>query len=174
MVRTKGDGATTKVVGSKAPRKQLVSNSGACSSSSPVDPSKKKGPSTGLPYCPQPTPEWQKSVKSFFTFTSKKDVSTDDKEVDDDKENEQVVTNDEEEESPTRTKRSKGKQPQKGKTTKKDSKISELSNEIDDKTQHEEVETSKSDEHRDVPTDSDEESAPVAKRRNRIESDEDD
>lgn len=86
-------------------------------------PGKKKGPSTGLPYCPQPTPEWQKSVKSFFTFTSKKDVSTDDKEVDDDKENEQVVTNDEEEESPTRTKRSKGKQPQKGKTTKKDSKM---------------------------------------------------
>lgn len=33
---------------------------------------KKKQPGSGLPFCPQPTPDWQKGIKNFFTITSNK------------------------------------------------------------------------------------------------------
>ncbi|KFM66535.1 PCNA-associated factor, partial [Stegodyphus mimosarum] len=62
MVRTKAD-AYTKAA-SKAPRKQHIlrgGNSPAASKNGKVN--KYAG---GNPYCPRPTPSWQKPITSFF------------------------------------------------------------------------------------------------------------
>ena len=70
---------------------------------------KKRLPSTGLPYCPQPTPEWQKSVRSFFSFTPK-DNENKENQVDAD-----IVAIDEISDNNTSKKSRKGKGPKKGK-----------------------------------------------------------
>lgn len=81
---------------------------------------KKKAPSSGLPYCPQPTPEWQKSVKSFFKITPRpKAENGHTSDTEENKENEEQsnrVSDDEVEEvEASKSSRSKGKGPASGK-----------------------------------------------------------
>ena len=71
MVRTKGDGGAARTVASKAPRKNLGGGGSsaaaraisAASSSCPSPGGKYSG---GNSYNPQPTPDWQKPLTSFF------------------------------------------------------------------------------------------------------------
>ncbi|ROT85878.1 PCNA-associated factor [Penaeus vannamei] len=68
MVRTRADAGPTKVSAAKAPRKVLSAPSGGAGSSfsSPGRVSGKEKYSGGNSYNPQPTPEWQKGIGSFF------------------------------------------------------------------------------------------------------------
>ncbi|XP_037571030.1 PCNA-associated factor-like [Dermacentor silvarum] len=69
MVRTKADVAS-RAVGAKSFRKTL-SSPGAASSSTPSS-RKTKGDKYGggNPYCPRPTPPWQKEITRFLVKTS--------------------------------------------------------------------------------------------------------
>jgi len=87
-----------------------VTQGASSSAESPGTPGSKKKPSSGLPYCPQPTPEWQKGIGHFFTITPKEKKEASDEEVTksaetEDKENTQETNND----SPKPAKKSKGK-----------------------------------------------------------------
>ena len=73
---------------------------------------KKKGPSSGLPFCPQPTPEWQKGIQNFFTIIPRKASTKDDENTENDKEN---VESDVMEVDGETENKSKGKGPAKGK-----------------------------------------------------------
>ena len=70
MVRTRADNTGKKVVGAKAPRKQL---GGGFSNNSPVSKDKQGG---GNPVRWTPTPSWQKGIGNFF---QKRDGSTGEK-----------------------------------------------------------------------------------------------
>ncbi|XP_063584635.1 PCNA-associated factor-like [Penaeus indicus] len=73
MVRTRADAGPTKVSAAKAPRKVLSAPSGGAGSSfsSPGRVSGKEKYSGGNSYNPQPTPEWQKGIGSFFKCVPK-------------------------------------------------------------------------------------------------------
>lgn len=66
MVRTKADGAS-RAVGAKSFRKTMSSAGSSSSSSSPGS-RKVKGDKSGggNPYCPRPTPAWQKEIAGFL------------------------------------------------------------------------------------------------------------
>ncbi|XP_076336447.1 PCNA-associated factor-like [Tachypleus tridentatus] len=68
MVRTKGDNCSKKAVGAKAPRKALSTSAVGCSlsTSSPARSSKADKYAGGNPYCPRPTPSWQKEISAFL------------------------------------------------------------------------------------------------------------
>ncbi|XP_072174851.1 PCNA-associated factor-like [Diadema setosum] len=66
MVRTKADNSARKAVAAKAPRKALAPTGGS-SLMSPKSGGKKDRYGGGNTVCPQPTPDWQKSVSMFFT-----------------------------------------------------------------------------------------------------------
>ncbi|XP_022251472.1 PCNA-associated factor-like [Limulus polyphemus] len=68
MVRTKGDNCAKKAVAAKAPRKALSTSAAGCSSSmsSPARSAKADKYAGGNPYCPRPTPSWQKEISAFF------------------------------------------------------------------------------------------------------------
>ncbi|XP_041480005.1 PCNA-associated factor-like [Lytechinus variegatus] len=69
MVRTKADNSCRKAVAAKAPRKALAPTR-AGTVMSPSAGGKKDKYGGGNPVNPQPTPEWQKSINTFFTMTS--------------------------------------------------------------------------------------------------------
>ncbi|KAG7164807.1 PCNA-associated factor-like, partial [Homarus americanus] len=71
MVRTRADAGATKVSAAKAPRKVFSSPNGGASSSSVGRASGKDRYSGGNSYNPQPIPEWQKSITTFFKSTPK-------------------------------------------------------------------------------------------------------
>ncbi|XP_071513907.1 PCNA-associated factor-like isoform X2 [Panulirus ornatus] len=74
MVRTRADAGATKVSAAKAPRKVLTSSrgGGTSSSSSPSGKSTSKDRyAGGNSYNPQPIPEWQKGIDSFFKVVNK-------------------------------------------------------------------------------------------------------
>nr|XP_045595361.1 PCNA-associated factor-like [Procambarus clarkii]XP_045595362.1 PCNA-associated factor-like [Procambarus clarkii]XP_045595363.1 PCNA-associated factor-like [Procambarus clarkii] len=73
MVRTRADAGATKVSAAKAPRKVLSNPSGAGMSSSSTGgkASSKDRYSGGNSYNPQPTPEWQKGINTFFKMAPK-------------------------------------------------------------------------------------------------------
>lgn len=71
MVRTKGDGGAARTVASKAPRKNLGGGGSsaaarAISAAACASPGGNKY-GGGNSYNPQPTPDWQKPLTSFFT-----------------------------------------------------------------------------------------------------------
>ncbi|XP_045107039.1 PCNA-associated factor-like [Portunus trituberculatus] len=68
MVRTRADATVTKVSAAKAPRKVFTASGAGSSSSSSSSstPSKASKYSGGNSYNPQPVPEWQKGIGSFF------------------------------------------------------------------------------------------------------------
>lgn len=68
MVRTKADSSGRKAVAAKAPRKALAPSGGA-GMMSPRSGGKKDKYSGGNMLNTQPTPEWQKSIKTFFSNT---------------------------------------------------------------------------------------------------------
>nr|XP_054768915.1 PCNA-associated factor-like [Lytechinus pictus] len=68
MVRTKADNSCRKAVAAKAPRKALAPTR-AGTVMSPSSGGKKDKYGGGNPVNPQPTPEWQKSINTFFTMT---------------------------------------------------------------------------------------------------------
>ena len=82
MVRTKADGGAARTVASKAPRKNLGGGGSSSAASRAIaaaaggtgTPSKSGG---GNSYNPQPTPEWQKPLTSFFTKLLSKDEEED-------------------------------------------------------------------------------------------------
>merc|ERR1719369_2766259 len=74
MVRTKGDGGASRTVASKAPRKAL-GGGGSSSAAARAISAAAGGQTPGSPggkyqggnsYNPQPTPNWQKPLTSFF------------------------------------------------------------------------------------------------------------
>ncbi|XP_046862711.1 PCNA-associated factor-like [Xenia sp. Carnegie-2017] len=62
MVRTKADSSGRKVIGAKAPRKQLANPSST--------PASKDRYGAGNPVRWTPTPSWQKGIASFFSKCS--------------------------------------------------------------------------------------------------------
>ena len=82
MVRTKAEGGAARTVASKAPRKNLGGGGSSSAASRAIaaaaggtgTPSKSGG---GNSYNPQPTPEWQKPLTSFFTKLPSKDQDED-------------------------------------------------------------------------------------------------
>ncbi|KAK4297121.1 hypothetical protein Pmani_030436 [Petrolisthes manimaculis] len=72
MVRTKADAGGTKVAGAKAPRK--VFNPSPAGPSLAGSPNKGNRYGGGNGYNPQPTPEWQKGIGSFFKQKPKPQV----------------------------------------------------------------------------------------------------
>ncbi|KAK3857637.1 hypothetical protein Pcinc_036127 [Petrolisthes cinctipes] len=72
MVRTKADAGGTKVAGAKAPRKVLAPSPAGPSLA--VTPNKNNRYGGGNGYNPQPTPEWQKGIGSFFKQKPKPQV----------------------------------------------------------------------------------------------------
>ncbi|XP_076813753.1 uncharacterized protein LOC143460209 [Clavelina lepadiformis] len=73
MVRTKASvNSSVRVAAAKAPRKNVAGTSR--SSIDALSPVGKKDKSVGgNPVCPRPTPDWQKSIGSFFTIVSTKE-----------------------------------------------------------------------------------------------------
>ena len=96
MVRTKGDGGAARTVASKAPRKALGGGSGAAASraiaaagaGAAASPGSKYG--GGNSYCPQPTPDWQQPLTSFF----KRDPNAPPPKMRDEEENEEMDVKD--------------------------------------------------------------------------------
>ncbi|XP_064475019.1 PCNA-associated factor-like [Ornithodoros turicata] len=71
MVRTKADGAC-KAIGAKSSRKGIAiarASGGASSSSAGAKGSGSDKYSGGNPYCPRPTPPWQKEISGFLIKT---------------------------------------------------------------------------------------------------------
>merc|ERR1719222_172200 len=75
MVRTKGDGGAARTVASKAPRKALGGGGSSGAASRAIASAAGGGCVAGSPagkysggngYNPQPTPDWQKPLTSFF------------------------------------------------------------------------------------------------------------
>ena len=94
MVRTKGDGGAARTVDSKAPREALGGGSGAAVSraiagaGAAASPGSKYG--GGNSYCPQPTPDWQQPLTSFF----KRDPHATPPKMRDEEENEEMDVKD--------------------------------------------------------------------------------
>lgn len=65
MVRTKADGAS-RAVGAKSFRKTMSAAGSSSSSSSPGSRKVKGDKNVGNPYCPRPTPAWQKEIDGFL------------------------------------------------------------------------------------------------------------
>jgi hypothetical protein len=91
MVRTKDSASGTRAVAAKAPRKSLGGGSAArAAASSAISAATSSSRAAnkyggGNTYNPQPTPEWQKPLTSFFTRDPNvpvKEKKTDDEEMD--------------------------------------------------------------------------------------------
>lgn len=74
MVRTRADNTARKAVAAKAPRKNFNAAGPSSNSTSPTG-SKSNKHSGGNPYCPRPTPEWQKEITNFFIKKPKQQTS---------------------------------------------------------------------------------------------------
>ncbi|XP_074651287.1 PCNA-associated factor-like [Tubulanus polymorphus] len=79
MVRTRGDNSARKAVAAKAPRKALSTPSASCYGESSSPGGKAGKYAGGNPYCPRPTPEWQKPIDMFFQKSDKENTKPNEK-----------------------------------------------------------------------------------------------